>query len=79
MLTIGGLAFLLACVFGSYIASGGSMEVLLEALPFELLTIGGAAVSTFVMSNSVTDLKHMMHGFGKIIKGAAYKKTPLNC
>jgi len=75
MLTLGGLAFLLACVFGSYVGSGGSMEVLLEALPFELLTIGGAAISTFVMANSVTDLKHMIKSFKKIITGAAYNKS----
>ena len=75
MLTIGGLAFMLACVFGSYIASGGSMEVLVEAVPFEMLTIGGAAVSTFVMSNSVYDLKHTIGSFKKILKGAAYNRA----
>ena len=36
MLTIGGLVFLMACVFGSYVASGGSLEPLMEAMPFEL-------------------------------------------
>ena len=43
MLAIGALGFLLACVFGSYLVSGGSIAPLAEALPFELLTIGGAA------------------------------------
>ncbi|HST74382.1 MAG TPA: flagellar motor stator protein MotA [Acetobacteraceae bacterium] len=75
MLTIGGLGFLLACVFGSYIASGGSLEPLIEAMPFELLTIGGAALGTFVMSNSMHDVKHTLGGFGKIMKGAAFKKA----
>lgn len=75
MLTIGGLVFLLACVFGSYLASGGSIEPLVEALPFELLTIGGAALGTFVMANSIHDVKHTLGGFGKILKGAVYKKA----
>jgi chemotaxis protein MotA len=75
MLTIGGLVFLFACVFGSYIASGGSMEPLIEAMPFELLTIGGAAIGTFVMSNSMHDVKHTLGGFGKIMKGAVFKKA----
>jgi len=75
MLTIGGLGFLLACVFGSYIVSGGSLEPLIEAMPFELLTIGGAALGTFVMSNSMYDVKHTLGGFGKIMKGAAFKKA----
>jgi chemotaxis protein MotA len=74
MLVIGGLVFLFGCVFGSYLASGGSMEPLIEALPFELWTIGGAAIGTFVMSNSMHDVKHTLGGLGKAIKGAAYKK-----
>lgn len=75
MLTIGGLVFLLACVFGSYMMSGGSLEPLIEAMPFELLTIGGAALGTFVMGNSMHDVKHTLGGFGKIMKGAVYKKA----
>ncbi len=75
MLTIGGLVFLLACVFGSYLASGGSLGPLIEALPFEMLTIGGAALGTFVMSNSMNDVKHTLAGFGKILKGSPYKKA----
>lgn len=75
MLTVGGLVFLLACVFGSYVVSGGAMEPLLEAMPFELWTIGGAAMGTFLMSNSMHDVKHTLGAFGKMIKGGAYKKT----
>ncbi len=75
MLTIGGLVFLLVCVFGSYLASGGSLGPLMEALPFEMLTIGGAAAGTFVMSNSMHDVKHTLADFRKIMKGAAYKKA----
>jgi chemotaxis protein MotA len=72
--TIGGLLFVMICVFGSYLLSGGSIEPLVEALPFEFMTIGGAAVGTFVMSNSMHDVKHTLHGIGKVIKGSAYKK-----
>ena len=75
MLTIGGFGFLLACVFGSYIASGGSLEPLIEALPFEMLTIGGAAIGTFVMSNSMHDVKHTLGGLGKVMKGAVFHKA----
>lgn len=75
MLTFGGLAFLLACVFGSYILSGGSLEPLIEAMPFELLTIGGAAIGTFVMGNSLHDVKHTIAGFKKILKGGSFAKS----
>jgi chemotaxis protein MotA len=75
MLTIGGLVFVLICVFGSYIVSGGSMEPLIEALPFEMWTIGGAAIGTTLMANSMHDVKHIVGGLGKMLKGAAYKKA----
>ena len=75
MLTIGGLVFVFFCVFGSYLASGGSMEPLIEAVPFELWTIGGSAIGTFLMSNSMHDVKHTIGGFKKILKGATYHKA----
>ena len=75
MTTIGGLVFVFFCVFASYVVSGGSMEPLMEAIPFEMWTIGGAAIGTFMMSNSIHDMKHTLAGFGKILKGAVYKKS----
>jgi chemotaxis protein MotA len=75
MLALGGFCFLLVCVFGTYAINGGSMPALLEALPFELATIGGAAAGTFVMANSLHDVKHTLGGMTKVLKGAAYKKA----
>ena len=75
MLAIGAFVFLLASVFGSYLVSGGSIEVLAEAMPFELWTIGGAAVGAFAMSNSMHEVKHSVGKFNKIFSGAAYKKS----
>jgi chemotaxis protein MotA len=75
MLTIGAFVLLLACVFGSYVISGGSFGVLIEALPFELWTIGGAAIGAFVMANSMHDLKHSIRNFKKITSGAAFRKS----
>jgi len=74
MLTIGGLVFLLLCVFGSYLVSGGSVEPLIESLPFEMWTIAGAAAGSFVMANSMHEVKHTISGLGKIIKGGVYKR-----
>ncbi len=75
MTTIGGLIFVFVCVFGSFILSGGNLEPVLEALPHEMMTIGGAAIGTFIMSNSIHDVKHALGGIGKALKGAAYKKA----
>ncbi len=75
MLTLGGLGFLLACVFGSFIATGGAIGPLMGAMPFELLTILGAAMGTFVMANSMHDLKHTLSSVGLILKGEKYHKA----
>ena len=69
MMAIGAFVFLLACVFGSFIVSGGSIEVLAEALPFEMWTIGGAAVGAFVMSNSMHDVKHSQRRIHEDLQG----------
>jgi len=74
MLTLAGFGFLLACVFGSFVASGGALGALLGAMPFELLTILGAAIGTFIMANSMHDVKHTLAGFGLILKGEKHKK-----
>ncbi|SDC69707.1 motility-associated protein [Belnapia rosea] len=74
MTTIGGFVFLLAMVFGGYIIAGGKFGIILHSLPYEMMMIGGAAVGSFVMSNSMHDIKHVLGGFGKIIKGARFHK-----
>jgi chemotaxis protein MotA len=74
VLTIGGFVFLLACVFGSFAASGGSTGALFASMPFELMSILGAAIGTFIMANSMHDLKHLLGGLKKTLKGSEYKK-----
>ena len=74
MLVIGGFVFLLFSVFGSYLAHGGKFGPLAGSLPFELWSIGGAAVGTFLMSNSMHDVKHTLGSFGKILKGGSFHK-----
>jgi chemotaxis protein MotA len=75
MLTLGAFVLLLGCVFGSYVVSGGSFDVLVEAVPFEMWTIGGAALAALLMANSMHALKHCMAGFKKIFGGAAFHKS----
>lgn len=72
MLVIGGLVFLLLCVFGSFVASGGAIVPLVLSMPFELITILGAGIGTFLMANSVGDLKHVPGAFKAALKGPAY-------
>ena len=71
MLPIGGLVLLFVCVFGTFAMSGGSIPALMEALPFEMLTIGGAAIGSLVMANSMYDVKHIFAGLGEGLQGCA--------
>lgn len=75
MMSLVGLGLLLAMVFGGYLLAGGKFGIILGALPFEMMMIGGAAAGAFLMSNSMHDIRHTLHGFGKILKGARYGKS----
>ena len=73
MLQIGGLVVLFVCVFGGFIISGGSLGVVLEAVPHEVLTIGGAATAALLIGGSVYTLRKMGGDIGKIISGPKWK------
>jgi chemotaxis protein MotA len=75
MLSLGGIGFLLACVFGVFIVTGGAIGPLMASMPFELLTIGGAAIGVLLAGNSMHDVKHTLSDFKKIIKGSQFHKV----
>lgn len=68
---INGIGFLviLACVFGSFIVAGGKMEVILHALPHEMVAIGGASIGAFLVANSVRTAKLAGKGIKRAFKG----------
>lgn len=74
MVPIGALLFILGCVFGSYIMAGGKMEIVLHALPHEMLTIGGAALGAMIMGNSLGVVKSLGGTFKKVLKGPQWSK-----
>ncbi len=75
MFVIIGWVFALACVFGVFIAHGGNIHVILEALPFELITIMGTASGAFVATNQTKVLKASMAGLASCFKGSKYSKA----
>jgi chemotaxis protein MotA len=75
MFVIVGWAVALGCIFGVFIVHGGNIGVILHALPFEMITIGGAAVGAFVANNQPKVLKAAMAGLGKCFKGSKYTKA----
>jgi chemotaxis protein MotA len=74
VIAIGGLLFTLACVFGGFALSGGSVSAVMNALPFELLTICGAATGSFVMANSMHIVKATLSGLKSVLGGTRYKR-----
>jgi chemotaxis protein MotA len=73
MFQIIGLVLLFGLVFGSYLMSGGKLDVILEAAPHEMMAIGGAGIASFLISNSMTTIKATAGGFGKIFGGPKWK------
>ncbi|MEX2629925.1 MAG: flagellar motor stator protein MotA [Tistlia sp.] len=69
MLSIGGLVLVFVMVFGGYLLAGGNLGIILHALPFEMMIIGGAAIGALLIANSMDVIKKAAAGFGKIIKG----------
>ena len=73
MFQIIGIIVLFSMVFGSFIMGGGKMAVILNALPHELMAIGGAGVAAFLISNSMTVIKGVGGGVGKAFAGPKWK------
>lgn len=75
MFVIIGWLVVLGCVFGVFIAHGGNIVVVLHALPFEMLTIGGATLGAFLANNQMKVIKKTMAGLGACFKGSKYTKA----
>ena len=75
MFVIVGWLVVLGCVFGVFIAHGGNIEVILHALPFEMITIGGATMGAFLANNQMKVVKATMKGLGTCFKGSKYTKA----
>lgn len=73
MIGLIGIAVIFVMVFGGYLAAGGKLGIILKALPFELMMIGGAAVGAFLISNDMSAVKHTAKDIGKVFKGPKWK------
>ena len=75
MFVLVGWGLALVCIFGVYIVHGGNIGVILKALPFELITIFGAAAGAFLANNQMKVIKASIAGIGKCFKGSKYSKA----
>ncbi|MEL6267002.1 MAG: flagellar motor stator protein MotA [Pseudomonadota bacterium] len=74
MLSLIGMAVVLAMVFGGYTLAGGKFGVIIAALPFELMMIGGAAVGAFLVANDMATVKKAVGGVVGVIKGPRWRQ-----
>lgn len=68
-----GIAIILICVFGGFVAMGGRLDVLFQ--PFEAVIILGAAAGAFVIGNPGPVLKQSVGVFGTLFRGPRYGKA----
>ena len=73
MIGIIGIVIILVMVFGGYVAAGGKMGIIIKALPFEMMMIGGAALGAFLISNDLGAIKQTLKDVGKVFKGPKWK------
>ncbi|MEM0987304.1 MAG: flagellar motor stator protein MotA [Pseudomonadota bacterium] len=69
-----GILVVFVMVFGGYLAAGGKFDIIVKALPYEMMMIGGAAVGAFVIANDGPSIKHTLKDLGLVFKGAKWKK-----
>jgi chemotaxis protein MotA len=74
MFAIIGVVILLVMVFGGFAITGGALGPVLEAIPHEMLIIGGAAIGAIVTGNSMHELKGLGGGMMKVFKGPKHNK-----
>jgi chemotaxis protein MotA len=74
MFVIIGWVVALGCIFGVFIVHGGNMGPIMAALPYELITIGGATLGAFLVNNQMTVIKATFAGVGSCFKGGKYTK-----
>jgi chemotaxis protein MotA len=62
-------------VFGGYLGAGGSLTIILKALPFEMIMIGGAAIGAFVLGNDMPTIKASGRDILRVFKGPKWQAS----
>lgn len=61
-------------VFGGYLLAGGKFGIILKALPFEMMMIGGAAAGTFLIANKGDVVKGALGDMKRVVAGPKWKR-----
>ncbi len=70
-----GIVTMVLCTLGGYAIEGGSLLVLAEAAPMELVMMGGTALGGFIIANSSVVIRGTGRAVGKLLKKARYNKA----
>lgn len=73
MLAIVGILLVICMVFGGYMLAGGKFGIILKALPFELMMIGGSAVGTFLIANKGDVVKGALGDVKRVVTGPHWR------
>jgi len=73
MIGLIGIVVIFVMVFGGYLAAGGKLGIIMKALPFEMMIIGGAATGAFLVSNDIPSVKQTLRDIGKVFRGPKWK------
>jgi chemotaxis protein MotA len=69
-----GIVVLLVMVFGGFALTGGALGPVMEAVPHEMLIIGGAATGALIAGNSLHELKAIGSSLKKIFRGPQHSR-----
>lgn len=69
-----GFIIVLAGVLSGYLLGGGHLAPILEALPHEFMTIGGAAIGAFLVANTPHVIKDTLKNMDCLIKPEVHNK-----
>ena len=75
MLAIVGVVLVIGMVFGGYVLAGGKFGIIMKALPFELMMIGGAAAGTFLIANKGDVVKGALADTKRVVAGPHWHKN----
>jgi len=70
-----GIVLIFVMVFGGYVAAGGKLPIILNALPYEASMIIGASLGSFAISSDFAGVKHTFKDISKVFKGAKWKQA----
>lgn len=73
MLGILGILVVILMVFGGYLAAGGKLDIILAALPFEMMIILGAATGAFLIANDQSIIRSTLRDMAKVFRGPRWK------